>query len=842
MNCVATIAHLPNLSVNHASLKLHDQSLSHHRTTCVTAAAAMPQSFPKDASLVVIGMRCAGKSSLASMAAKALHWKVVDEKLQFQKTTGYSVAGYIDKYGVKAYCAREVQILGSILAENQRCRIIICSSSCVETQVGRDLLQQYLSIVPIIHVMRDTNVLQTYLESKWSGNVVKILHSQEPVYLACSNLTFFNTDKPSIDTDVATSPGGIFEAVTPASSRPNSRSLSLKHVESDFIRFLGCIYGRANQEYNPVDETGSIFNYALELPFGDLKKPHIRLESLTCCADVLQIRTDTLLQDYLAKENPTQTWWEYIVDQLAFVRRHASQPMLYHAVLPSGNSAIHGPDYFDLVQLGLRVGAELITLDLTQDQTRLEAITQRKGHYTFIGWFHDPDPVKTGGWMGQNRLSWYEKALHIGCDMVHMTQPPTEPADNSLASWFAHTMSLRGSLPVSAYNTGRLGRPSQCVNRRLTIVRHADIAEHESEMVTVSQAQAALFASFFYEPLSFSVMGANVRYSLAPFLHNCAYRTYGMQHEYSINQTDVLDTMDSLVQDDHFGGLGLSAPFKTSVIPRLSCLSVEARAIGAVNTIMPIRYWKESGSPPGFDIPAQRNHAGAVKGLYGENTDWKGIQACMLRYLSPANAITSLSTALVIGAGGMARAAIYAMIRAGIRRICIYNRTHRNALDVVNHFQKLCNEEVNNDEANTLQFEYKNTVITALKTLADPWPSELRYPTVIVNCSPVPGDTITIASPNRQGSLGQEPAVSIPDAWLTSPTGGVYMELAYNSITSSSELLRICAEDNTGWVGVAGLEIFIEVASAQFEFWTGRRAPKHLMKERLGQHLQEMQE
>ncbi|KAL7756832.1 hypothetical protein ACKLNR_013825 [Fusarium oxysporum f. sp. zingiberi] len=794
----------------------------------------MPPCFPDDASLVLIGMRCAGKSSLASIAAKALHWKVVDEKLQFQRATGQPMGEYIDEHGVRAYYNCQTGILQSILEENQRCRIIVCSSSCIETQAGRELLQQYLSIMPIVHVMRDGDVLKSHLATKWVGDVAKILRSQEPVYLACSNLTFFNTDDDSPGLAERTSLSTVFEAVTSPSERPTSRSLSLKHVEADFLRFLGSVYGFLREgNSNTLSKIKNSIAYALQLPFGNFKHGNINLESLTCSADILQVRTDVLLHGYLAMERPSQTWWEYLVDQLAFLRRHTDQPILYHAALPDGSLTAHGLDYFDLVQIGIRVGIEFITVDLTQDEPLLKMIARRKGHCELIGWFHDSDPVKSGGWTSRDRFIWYEKAVGVGCDMAHITQPAIVPSDNSLVQWYAQTMSRRGPISVSAYNTGRMGRPSQCFNQGINLTRHPDVATDELDMVTIQQAQAALFASFSCEPLRFFVMGATVCYSLAPILQNSAYEVYGMPHKYTIKQTDSLDLLDDLIKADDFGGVGLSAPFKTSIIPKLGCMSTEARAIGAVNTVMAIRHWDEADPNFGSSLPQQRHQGGTVVGLYGENTDWEGIKTCALRYLSPVNAITSLSTAIIVGAGGMARAAMYAMIRSGIQHICIYNRTYQHAVDLVHHFETQSINSLHNGS---------DTVISILKTLEDPWPTDLRFPTVVVNCSPIPGDRINLSRPVNHGSVGAEPAVSIPDAWLQSPTGGVYMELAYNSLTSSAELVRICAQDDKGWVGVAGLEVFIEVASRQFEFWTGRRAPQHIMKEKVGQYLQHMQD
>jgi shikimate 5-dehydrogenase/shikimate kinase len=796
------------------------------------ASTEMRHNFARDASLLLIGMRCAGKSSLASIAAKALHWKVVDEKLEFQKATGCSVGGYIEKHGVKAYCIREVQILRGILEENQKRRIIVCSSSCVETQAGRVLLHQYVSLVPIVHVMRDAQILKEHLESKWQGDVAQLIRSQEPVYFSSSNLSFFNID--DTNTYNQGTPESMFEAVVSPLNKPTSRSLSLKRVESDFLRFLGNLYGWQTDDRSSSDDPNR-FNYVLELPFGDFKHPRVRqnLEAMVCLADVLEIRTEILLQGYLVMERSSQVWWEYVVDQLAFLRRHGNQPILYHAVPPGDELASLGLDYFDLVHLGLRVGAEFLTIDLTQDENRVKAVTGQKGHSKIVGWVHEPDPAATGGWESQRPLTWYKKAVSLGCDMVHLSQPAVKPSDNALALCFARAVNEKGPIPMSAYNTGRLGRHSQCFNRILTMVRHPDVVDGQSESITIPQAQAALFSSFACEPLKFTVLGANVHYSVAPTLHNSAYAEYGMPHEYSITQADDLAVLDTLIQDDHFGGVGLTAPFKTEVIPRLQYVSDEARAIGAVNTIMPIRHWVQHAGE--VSLADQRHQAGPVLGLYGENNDWKAIKACALRYLSPANAINPLSTALVVGAGGMARAAVFAMIRSGIRHLCIYNRTLEHAMDLIRHYQSLC------DGHSPGQPHDSPITITALRSLHELWPGNLKFPTIVINCSPVlEHSSRPVPWGPHKGSEEPGPAVSVPAPWLRSPTGGVYMELAYNSITSSPELIHFCSESKREWIGVAGLEIFLEVATAQFEFWTGRRAPRHRMKASLGRYLEEM--
>lgn len=142
-----------------------------------------------------------------------------------------------------------------------------------------------------------------------------------------------------------------------------------------------------------------------------------------------------------------------------------------------------------------------------------------------------------------------------------------------------------------------------------------------------------------------------------------------MPHTYNIFQHDTLNHIKSNVEDPHFGGTSIAAPFKTEIIALVDYLSPEARAIGAVNTLIPMRSRYMSS------LLLERNRSGRTAALYGENTDWIGIHTCIHQNLSPINAVKRRTTALIVGAGGMERAATYALVRLGVSTIFIHNRT-----------------------------------------------------------------------------------------------------------------------------------------------------------------------
>ncbi len=104
--------------------------------------------------------------------------------------------------------------------------------------------------------------------------------------------------------------------------------------------------------------------------------------------------------------------------------------------------------------------------------------------------------------------------------------------------------------------------------------------------------------------------------------------------------------------DDDIAGFNITIPHKQAVVPFLDNVTTHARAIGAVNTVV-----KRSGL------------------LSGDNTDWRGFLADLdwHRVATPAG-----SAALVLGAGGSARAIVYALLQRKMR-VRVLNRDIQRA-------------------------------------------------------------------------------------------------------------------------------------------------------------------
>jgi shikimate 5-dehydrogenase len=234
-----------------------------------------------------------------------------------------------------------------------------------------------------------------------------------------------------------------------------------------------------------------------------------------------------------------------------------------------------------------------------------------------------------------------------------------------------------------------------------------------------------------------------------------------MSNDFQSLKVSSLEDIHRLCQDSNFGGAAITQPFKVQILSRIATKSYHAKAIGAANTLLPLRmlpnYSSLDGSIQSLLRQAnQRGKSGPIVAYYGDNTDFIGILTCLRRNISPRNVVQpSKTTGLVIGAGGMARAAIYALIQLGCRKIFMYNRTVSHAQEVAAHF---------NSWAAGLSSD--GEIVKVLKSTNEPWPEGYRQPTIVVSCVPA------------RSVGGQPPAnFEMPGQWLGSPTGGVVVEV-----------------------------------------------------------------
>lgn len=147
------------------------------------------------------------------------------------------------------------------------------------------------------------------------------------------------------------------------------------------------------------------------------------------------------------------------------------------------------------------------------------------------------------------------------------------------------------------------------------------------------------------------LIGAGIQKSLSPALHEEEARHHGMRLHYqlidldrSASSPEQLPTLLSAARIMGYAGCNVTYPCKQAVIPHLDRLSEEARAMGAVNTVV-----VEDGQ------------------LVGHNTDGSGWAWGFKRALPHAN----LRRVVLLGAGGAGAAIAHAVLRLGAQHLSI---------------------------------------------------------------------------------------------------------------------------------------------------------------------------
>ncbi len=150
------------------------------------------------------------------------------------------------------------------------------------------------------------------------------------------------------------------------------------------------------------------------------------------------------------------------------------------------------------------------------------------------------------------------------------------------------------------------------------------------------------------------LFGHPVEHSLSPVFMNYIFQKLRLNSVYiafDIPPAQISQALHS-VKILNFQGINVTIPFKQIAYESVDTLSEDAKLIGAVNCIV-----NENGK------------------LTGQNTDHLGF----IRSLEDRNVSMSEKSVVLIGCGGAARSTLYALVKKGINKASLINRTERNA-------------------------------------------------------------------------------------------------------------------------------------------------------------------
>lgn len=367
----------------------------------------------------------------------------------------------------------------------------------------------------------------------------------------------------------------------------------------------------------------------------------------------------------------------------------------------------------------------------------------------------------------------YQRMTKCDPDIIKIVTMANSPADNSTLL----DLIRQADVPTIAFCMGEMGLPSRILCGRAGAPFTYAGFSREREMAPGQLTYEEVRYLYRFDKITddtkvFGVLGDPIAHSLSPMLHNSAFRKQKFDAVYLPLRVSPEQFKSSLQEFEKLGfdGFSVTIPHKQAALEFADTPDVQADLIGASNTL-----FKSKGN------------------WQATNTDYDAIVETVSAAMVTAK-IEPPSLAgkrvLILGAGGVARAAVCAMQQQGASAV-ISNRTTERA--------KLLAEE--------------------LGCLTTPWANRgAEKPDILINCT----------------SVGMHPNVDetpYEQHWLHESM------LVFDTVYTPENTLLLKHAKHRGCITASGIEMFVRQAARQFELFADQDAPLDYMIETLRRYL-----
>jgi 3-dehydroquinate dehydratase/shikimate dehydrogenase len=253
----------------------------------------------------------------------------------------------------------------------------------------------------------------------------------------------------------------------------------------------------------------------------------------------------------------------------------------------------------------------------------------------------------------------------------------------------------------------------------------------------------------------YGVVGDPVSHSLSPYIMNAAFRRENVKSVYLRLHAKKFDDLMACVNEIPIHGLSVTIPYKQETVKHLDNSDMWTKRTGASNTVV-------------------RGQDGR---LFGFNTDVAGIIVPLEEHVTLQGA-----KVLVLGAGGVARAAVFGLQQRGAD-VSILNRTPQRAVALA---KESGTKTIKRSDLPKLDFD------------------------VIINAT-----SVGMGNPKQSPLEEKELRAKI------------IFDLVYNPY--ETKLLKMAREQQL--IAISGVEMFVQQGARQFEIWTGFPAPLEEMRQ-----------
>ncbi|MBI4874893.1 MAG: shikimate dehydrogenase [Acidobacteria bacterium] len=428
------------------------------------------------------------------------------------------------------------------------------------------------------------------------------------------------------------------------------------------------------------------------------------------------------------------------VSVLATCRRHQNQGRF--------NGSIE--EQLRLLDAAVEAGARGVDVEIESAENAVAKLDVLRGRAMLILSYHNFEGTPAVE-------AVLKRMMRIPADAYKLVTTARKPSDNGRILALARTHAREHVIVLAM---GEMGLPTRVLSPACGGL-YTYAAPNAAEGTASGQVSARTLRGtyridrFTRHAKIYGVIADPVRHSISPAVQNRAFQSRRIDAVYLplLTHAGQLKDLISFGEKLPLAGFSVTIPHKQKIMRYLAAIDPLARRIGAVNTV-----WRKAGK------------------WRGTNTDAAGVTRPLATRLRLAKA-----QVLLIGNGGAARAAAFALGDAGSRLFI----TGRNP-DRVRALAKACGAEPLLESQ--LAGRHFDALVHATPVGMFPHAGECYFP-------------------------GEIPA-------------GVVFDMVYNPL--ETVLCRRAAEQ--GKTVIPGLEMFLEQASAQFEIWTGESAPRAVME------------
>ena len=293
------------------------------------------------------------------------------------------------------------------------------------------------------------------------------------------------------------------------------------------------------------------------------------------------------------------------------------------------------------------------------------------------------------------------------------------------------------------------------------------------------------------QSLEIPLVGIGLSHALSPTVHNFMAKSMGMSWKMIGYESHSIDDCTKLLRSSKAGGGVVTMPWKNEILKHLDHLDPVANELKACN----VTFWDEEGK------------------LWGSNTDWVGIEGAIRGVVKSGlegkgKGKVEGKVAVVVGAGGASRAALYALIcRFGVREVYILNRDEQEAKDLIRDCSKMGGST----------------------------PASIKHITSMDEVQQLPTSSYVISSvPDFEPTTQSEKEVKAMLASILSrPEKGMLLDMCYHPRwTRHMKLGR-----EHGWTTASGIDVIGYQAEALWRFWVSDERLQKLDREEMWRTL-----